>query len=72
MPRDWPELRAAALARDGYRCLACGRPATDVDHIKPRAAGGTHELGNLRSLCSACHATITGRFAGRRSADARR
>ncbi|MDK1339207.1 HNH endonuclease, partial [Cronobacter sakazakii] len=30
-------------------------PATTVDHIKPKAHGGTDEDSNLRSLCCPCH-----------------
>jgi 5-methylcytosine-specific restriction protein A len=42
------------LCRD---CLAEGRvtPATDVDHILLRVAGGTDDDANLRSLCRDHH-----------------
>src|SRR5205814_1659711 len=39
------------VAADGRRCQ-CGTDV-EIDHIKPFAAGGTHELTNLRLLCSA-------------------
>jgi DEAD/DEAH box helicase domain-containing protein len=29
---DWPRIRDAARARDGYRCQACGAPETDRQH----------------------------------------
>jgi 5-methylcytosine-specific restriction protein A len=54
----WKAARRAALIRDSYRCVVCGRDIsgkgqTRVDHIKPLA---THPhlaltLANLRSLC---------------------
>lgn len=34
-------------------------PATDVDHIVPRSAGGTDELDNLQALCHQCHSKKT-------------
>lgn len=39
------------------RCAAEGRyvMATLVHHIKPLADGGTHDEGNLVSLCVSCH-----------------
>jgi 5-methylcytosine-specific restriction enzyme A len=55
MPPGWAALRAAVLARDGRTCQLCGSPATDVDHIVPRSAGGSDDPANLRSLCARCH-----------------
>ncbi|MGE0583468.1 MAG: HNH endonuclease [Steroidobacteraceae bacterium] len=56
----WRKLRALVLARDQGLCQAClktGRttPATQVDHIRPKATGGTDEPSNLQSLCRPCH-----------------
>jgi hypothetical protein len=62
MPPGWPATRAAQLAAFPV-CQECGeRPATEVHHVRGRAAG--ESPGNLRSLCHWCHATITGREAG--------
>ena len=49
----WQSLRAAALRRDGYRCVVpgCRTRATHVDHVIPRRRGGPDVLSNLRSLC---------------------
>ncbi|UBU12903.1 HNH endonuclease [Nonomuraea gerenzanensis] len=45
------------LIRDDSRCYRCGREgATEVDHVVSIARGGTHELSNLRAVCSVCHA----------------
>jgi 5-methylcytosine-specific restriction endonuclease McrA len=41
-------------------CASCGAPATEVDHVLPRAAGGGED-GNLQSLCHGCHVSKTTR-----------
>ena len=56
----WRKLRERILKRDNYLCVACGAKgrlteATDVDHIKAKAHGGTDEEDNLQSLCTPCH-----------------
>ena len=62
LPPGWPAIRAGQLARFPV-CQDCGaRPATEVHHVRGRAAG--HGPDNLRSLCHWCHATITGREGG--------
>ena len=53
-------LRYDVMQRDGFRCVLCGRKASDnvllhVDHIKPIAKGGKTELSNLRTLCQECN-----------------
>ena len=60
----WVKLRRAILARDLWLCQVCldsGRPtqATEVDHIEPKANGGTDDPDNLRAICSRCHAIKT-------------
>lgn len=72
MPKEWRALRAEVLADAGHRCQLCGAVASEVDHIVPRAAGGSHGKANLRALCSACHGSVTGRYGGRRSGEERR
>lgn len=67
----WQQLRARILKRDGYLCRDCrteGRVtlATDVDHITPKAKGGTDEDDNLQSLCADHHKAKTARDEGRR------
>lgn len=57
----WRKLRKVALVRDNYLCVPCmaeGRitPAQEVDHIKPKSAGGRDNIDNLQSICKACHA----------------
>lgn len=57
---DWEKLRELALERDEFLCVSCDendivKPATTVDHIIPKAHGGTDDLDNLQSLCDCCH-----------------
>ena len=49
-------------------CLTKGRPtqATQVDHIKPKADGGTDDLGNLQAICDDCHKRKTAEDSGYR------
>lgn len=61
MPPGWAQIRAEQLRAHPW-CFHCTRRATEVHHIRGRAAG--HGPENLRSLCYWCHGTITGREAG--------
>lgn len=58
-PTAWKRVRRAALARDGHRCVKCGAPANEVDHVVNRAAGGRDELANAQTLCTPCHRAKT-------------
>lgn len=67
----WVRMRDAIMRRDSYLCQPClakGRPtpATQVDHIKPKASGGTDEAENLQAICGACHDAKTASDNGRR------
>ncbi len=71
---NWPQQRAAARARDGYRCTRCGAAERggrehDVHHKRPFRAFGyvpglnqayrqANELGNLATLCRSCHQLV--------------
>jgi 5-methylcytosine-specific restriction endonuclease McrA len=53
-------LRYKVFERDKFRCVVCGRKASDyltleVDHITPVAKGGYESLDNLRTLCFECN-----------------
>lgn len=39
----------------GNSCWICREPATQTDHVKPLAKGGSHILANLRPICGACN-----------------
>lgn len=56
----WDKLRKAILARDRHLCQPCKRtgrikPGNQVDHITPKAKGGTDDEGNLECICTPCH-----------------
>jgi len=70
--RIWQHRRASAgyvpgtaryevLKRARFRCELCGVSADvralEVDHIVPRARGGTDDPDNLQALCYSCNAT---------------
>lgn len=52
-------LRAGVLRRDKGVCQiageGCTHKATQVDHIRPVAQGGTDAPDNLRAVCPVCH-----------------
>lgn len=59
----WRRLRRQHLEQEPL-CRACKREgrvtlATDVDHIRPRGAGGTDDDANLQSLCKSHHSKKT-------------
>lgn len=78
LPNDygpsWERQRQAARARDGYRCVICGRPEQPgrqhhVHHLRPFRSFGyvrgrndhhvsANALDNLVTVCPACHAAI--------------
>ena len=65
----WDRIRLQALKRDGYLCQPCLRAgriteAKAVDHIKPKAQGGSDDLANLQGICDQCHADKTARDEG--------
>ena len=61
----WRAMRAIVLWDEPCcrLCLKAGvtRASEVVDHIVPKAAGGTDERSNLRGLCRECHYRKTGR-----------
>lgn len=57
--RKWRKLRECILSAEPLcrMCSAKGltEPATQVDHIINKAAGGTDDPDNLQPLCLTCH-----------------
>lgn len=64
----WDKLRLRILARDHWLCQECQRHGRvtplgvrpydhAVDHITPKAQGGTDDPENLQALCAPCHDT---------------
>jgi len=54
-------VRYEILKRAHYRCELCGvsaeEKALQVDHIVPRARGGSDDISNFQALCYSCNAT---------------
>ncbi len=68
--RRWEKLARCFLAANPL-CVDpfgdhAGRvvPAECVDHIVPRARGGTDDLSNLQALCARCHSKKTCKYDG--------
>lgn len=59
--RRWKALRLQALRRDRWRCVQCGEPGREVDHIEPvrERPDLAWELSNLQTLDGRCHARKT-------------
>jgi DEAD/DEAH box helicase domain-containing protein len=69
---EWPKIREAVRARDGYRCQVCGTEEAgrqhEVHHKTPfrsfRTGDGAPDLGranrldNLSTLCPTCHRVV--------------
>lgn len=63
---EWDKLRKRVLERDAHLCQcsyckADGRTtvATEVDHILPKAKGGTDAMSNLQAINKQCHVRKT-------------
>lgn len=66
----WKLLRESVMRRDCGLCQPCrdrGQVtlAVQVDHIVPKAEGGTDDESNLQAICSDCHKSKTAREAQR-------
>jgi len=51
--------RAKRLNSDDGLCVFCKSPATTVQHVTYRRAGGGETSEDLRSLCRLCHDAVT-------------
>lgn len=70
------KIKAAAFARSGGKCEACGLPfkgGAEFDHVLPAALGGEPTLANCRAICAPCHKAKTAEdVRGIRKADRQR
>lgn len=69
----WDKRRQRVLKRDNGLCCNCLMSgvvvvAKHVDHILPKAHGGSDEDYNLQSLCTSCHRAKTAREGSSRGA----
>ena len=56
----WVKIRKRILKRDKGLCQPCMKlgllsTANTVDHIIPKAEGGTDDANNLQAICDPCH-----------------
>lgn len=61
---DWGSASREAMRRAQSRCLRCGNPAVEVNHIEPREGRGYtkgchHHQEGLEPLCHQCHLAVT-------------
>ncbi|MCI1212090.1 MAG: HNH endonuclease [Bifidobacterium tibiigranuli] len=63
----WERVRRQALRRDHNTCVICGKPGSEVDHIREVADGGAlYDLANAQTLCHQCHLKKTYAMARKR------
>ncbi|MDR1847226.1 MAG: HNH endonuclease [Bacteroidales bacterium] len=51
----WQRKRYVVLKRDNWRCVYCGKPATQVHHKKYARNIGKEPIEWLVSVCNFCH-----------------
>lgn len=82
LQHDWNAARRAVVARDGNKCVSCGKPGDvnhllrstlEVNHIVPRVGKGYgwgcwNHHDNLETLCHDCHVKVTNAQAAERRA----
>lgn len=56
---EYKKRREARLVADQGLCVFCKNPATTVQHVTYRQAGGNETPDDLRSLCRLCHDAVT-------------
>jgi|TARA_S200002703_G_scaffold110695_1_gene96312 5-methylcytosine-specific restriction endonuclease McrA len=49
------QFRQSILEAWEHRCAYCGKPATTLDHVRPRSKGGQTDRANLISCCASCN-----------------
>lgn len=56
---EYKKIRQERLNMDYHLCVFCKSPATTVQHVTYRHAGGEERSDELRSLCRLCHDSVT-------------
>lgn len=49
------KLRSFIFNRSNGKCVYCGAKATEIDHVIPKAKGGTNSSYNLVASCKSCN-----------------
>ena len=49
------KLRSFVFSRSNNKCVYCGAPAQEIDHVIPRSSGGTNSTYNLVASCRNCN-----------------
>ncbi|MFZ4555280.1 MAG: HNH endonuclease [Pseudanabaena sp.] len=54
------EVKKYVFDRNGYQCQSCheidlSAKKLQIDHIIPKAKGGTDDISNLQTLCAKCN-----------------
>jgi superfamily II DNA or RNA helicase len=51
-----PAVKKQVKERDGRACVCCGATRyLQIDHIRSRIEGGSHDIDNLQTLCKTCN-----------------
>jgi len=56
---EYRKRREERIEADAGLCVFCKSPATTVQHLTYRHAGGDERIEELRSLCRLCHDAVT-------------
>lgn len=56
---EYRKKREQRLDQDNHLCVFCKSPATTVQHVTYRRAGGDEHVDDLRALCRLCHDAVT-------------
>jgi 5-methylcytosine-specific restriction endonuclease McrA len=56
--RTYVRNRRLVLEAARFRCAICGGRAQTADHIRPLVMGGSHDIANLRALCTQCNSRL--------------
>lgn len=51
----WLKLREGILVANNYKCIDCGKIASEVHHLSYDNLGKFEEIEDLLPLCSTCH-----------------
>jgi HNH endonuclease len=49
------KLKSFIFSRSNGKCVYCGAKATEIDHVIPKAKGGTNSVYNLVASCRSCN-----------------